>query len=55
MATYRHLIGGEAYGVRHRVGDPVSPRVPKKKLAEWLAAGVIEENHSPEEDEENHE
>ena len=43
MAAYRHLISGEAYGVRHVPGDLVSPRVPKRKLSEWLAAGVIEE------------
>jgi hypothetical protein len=55
VAQYKHLIGGEAYGVRHAPGDPVSSKVPKKKVAEWLAAGIVEEIPSPEEDEENHE
>lgn len=41
MAAHIHLVGGEAYGATHAPGDPVSSRVPKKKLAEWLAAGVI--------------
>lgn len=43
MTTYRHLVGGEAYGVSHQPGDIVSSKVPRRKLAEWLAAGVIEE------------
>lgn len=55
MSTFRHLIGGEAYGVRHQPGDLVSARVPKRKLQEWLAAGIIEEIQSPEEEQENHE
>lgn len=42
MATYRHLIGGEAYGVAHAPGDPVASRVPKRKIEEWLKAGVVE-------------
>lgn len=52
---YVHLIGGYAYGVAHAPGDPVSPRVPKRKLKEWVDAGIVEEIPSPEEDEENHE
>lgn len=42
MTIYVHLISGEAYGVRHQIGDLVSRRVPKRKLTEWLAAGIIE-------------
>jgi hypothetical protein len=41
MTTYRHLVGGFAYGVSHAPGDLVAQRVPKRKLAEWLAAGII--------------
>lgn len=48
---YRHLISGEAYGVSHQPGDLVSPRVPKRKLQEWVAAGIIEEVESSEEGE----
>ena len=55
MAAYRHLVGGEAYGVAHAPGDLVAGRVPKRKIEEWLKAGIVEEIQSPEEDEENHE
>jgi len=55
VAHYRHLVGGEAYGVAHEPGDPVTSRVPKRKIEEWLKAGIIEEVQSPEEDEENYE
>lgn len=51
MAEYRHLIGGEAYGISHKPGDLVSSRVPKKKVAEWLAAGIVEEIQSSETEE----
>lgn len=39
--TYVHLVGGWAYGVAHEPGDVVSPRVPKRKLQEWVAAGIV--------------
>ena len=55
MAAYRHLVGGEAYGVAHEPGDLVSSRVPKRKIEEWLKAGIVVEIQSPEEDTENHE
>lgn len=42
VAYYKHLIGGEAYGIVHEPGDPVTSRAPKRKIAEWLKAGVIE-------------
>lgn len=48
MAQYRHLVGGHAYGVAHEAGDPVAANVPKKKLAEWLVAGIIEPIDEPE-------
>ena len=47
-ARYRHLIGGEAYGVPHTIGDVIDTGVltkkgvPDDKLQEWLAAGIIE-------------
>lgn len=50
MSEYIHLIGGYAYGVAHEPGDPVSPRVPKGKLKEWLAAGIIEATEDEGED-----
>ena len=40
--AYRYTIGGDAYGVPHDAGDRVPSTVPQSKLAEWLAAGVIE-------------
>ncbi len=36
--SYRHRIGGEAFGVSFEPGDPVDPDVPAEKLDEWLAA-----------------
>lgn len=39
---YKHLIGGEAYGVAHAPGDPVASRIPKRKIEEWLKAGIVE-------------
>lgn len=39
---YRHLAGGESYGVAHEPGDPVTSRAPKRKIEEWLKAGIIE-------------
>ena len=53
MAAHKHLIGGEAYGVAHKPGDPVTSRAPKRKIEEWLRAGIIEEVQSPEEEQEN--
>lgn len=41
MKRYVHLVGGEAYGVPHERGDAVATKILKKKLEEWLAAGVI--------------
>jgi hypothetical protein len=39
---YRHLVGGEADGRSHEVGDRVDPSTPERKVAEWLRAGIIE-------------
>ena len=39
---FRHLIGGEAAGRPHAVGDRVDGRTPERKVREWLAAGIIE-------------
>lgn len=39
---YRHLVGGEAQGRRHEVGDPVDPATPPRKVQEWLRAGIVE-------------
>ena len=39
---YRHLIGGEYKERRHEPGDRVDGRIPDSKVAEWLAAGIIE-------------
>ncbi len=43
MSKYRHLVGGEAYGIPHSVGDIVNiPNILPSKIQEWLEAGVIE-------------
>lgn len=42
MAYYKHLIGGEAYGIAHEPGDPVTSRAPKRKIEEWLKSGIVE-------------
>ena len=39
--SYIHLVAGWAYGVSHMPGDLVAQRVPKRKVAEWLAAGIV--------------
>lgn len=44
---YRHLIGGEAFGTRHKPGDRVDPSVPASKLKQWLDAGIIEPDKQP--------
>ncbi len=40
---YRHLIAGAIGDVPHQPGDPVDPKTAERKLAEWLAAGIIEQ------------
>lgn len=42
MPAYRHLISGAVGDVPHEPGDPVDSATSKKKLDEWLAAGLIE-------------
>lgn len=41
LPKYFHLIGGEANGIPHEVGDPVDASTPPRQLKEWLEAKII--------------
>jgi proteasome assembly chaperone (PAC2) family protein len=43
MSNYVFTVGGEVKGEPHKPGDPVPAATSKRKIAEWLRAGVIEE------------